>query len=197
MKIMCVVGAAILSAGIAVSGAKATTYTFDFTGPDFSSPYGSPASFVLSTPFNPGHQGYTGGPDQLWGYTSITGIGGWPDFFPGGEQIDLEATSLPTPYGNLFLTASTPFFGLTYVSTVNGPSTPFDLSFPGFTHNAGIETVSLVNDGWGSPGYGHTDSLTITAVPEPATWGLMLLGFAALGFAGYRRATNPIASHFA
>ncbi len=25
------------------------------------------------------------------------------------------------------------------------------------------------------------------AVPEPATWGLMLLGFSALGFAGYRR----------
>jgi hypothetical protein len=28
---------------------------------------------------------------------------------------------------------------------------------------------------------------TITAVPEPATWAMMLLGFAGLGFAGYRR----------
>ena len=25
------------------------------------------------------------------------------------------------------------------------------------------------------------------AVPEPATWAMMLLGFAGLGFAGYRR----------
>ena len=27
----------------------------------------------------------------------------------------------------------------------------------------------------------------VTAVPEPASWELMLLGFAGLGFAGYRR----------
>jgi len=26
------------------------------------------------------------------------------------------------------------------------------------------------------------------AVPEPSTWAMMLLGFAGLGFAGYRRA---------
>ncbi len=28
----------------------------------------------------------------------------------------------------------------------------------------------------------------VGAVPEPATWALMLLGFAGLGFAGYRKA---------
>jgi hypothetical protein len=28
--------------------------------------------------------------------------------------------------------------------------------------------------------------LTIAAVPEPSTWGLLLVGFAGLGFAGYR-----------
>jgi PEP-CTERM motif len=27
-----------------------------------------------------------------------------------------------------------------------------------------------------------------SAVPEPSTWGMMLLGFVGLGFAGYRRA---------
>ena len=30
-------------------------------------------------------------------------------------------------------------------------------------------------------------SWTVAAVPEPSTWALMLLGFAGLGFAGYRR----------
>jgi hypothetical protein len=31
-----------------------------------------------------------------------------------------------------------------------------------------------------------------TSVPEPATWAMMLLGFAGLGFAGYRRTKRPI-----
>lgn len=36
----------------------------------------------------------------------------------------------------------------------------------------------------------HADSLTINVgdVPEPSTWAMMLLGFAGLGFAGYRKA---------
>ncbi|MGP7985334.1 PEPxxWA-CTERM sorting domain-containing protein [Rhodoblastus sp.] len=34
-----------------------------------------------------------------------------------------------------------------------------------------------------------------SAVPEPATWAMMLLGFAGLGFAGYRRSwTQRVAS---
>jgi PEP-CTERM motif len=28
----------------------------------------------------------------------------------------------------------------------------------------------------------------VTAVPEPSTWAMMLLGFAGLGYVGYRRA---------
>ncbi len=35
-------------------------------------------------------------------------------------------------------------------------------------------------------------TLTIAAAPEPSTWGLMLLGFAGLGFAGYRRSVKAV-----
>ncbi len=35
--------------------------------------------------------------------------------------------------------------------------------------------------------------LTIAGVPEPASWALMLLGFAGLGFAGYRKSTSVAA----
>ena len=34
--------------------------------------------------------------------------------------------------------------------------------------------------------------LTVDTVPEPATWAMMLAGFASLGFAGYRRATARV-----
>ena len=34
-------------------------------------------------------------------------------------------------------------------------------------------------------------NLTFT-VPEPSTWAMMILGFAGLGFAGYRRARRPM-----
>ena len=41
-------------------------------------------------------------------------------------------------------------------------------------------------------------ALSVTPVPEPATWAMMALGFAALGFAGYRagkRAALPASSY--
>jgi PEP-CTERM motif len=38
-----------------------------------------------------------------------------------------------------------------------------------------------------APGFPQTTTnLTFTAVPEPSTWAMMVLGFAGLGFAGYR-----------
>jgi hypothetical protein len=32
------------------------------------------------------------------------------------------------------------------------------------------------------------------AVPEPSTWGMMLVGFAGIGFASYRRTRKPRAA---
>ena len=37
-------------------------------------------------------------------------------------------------------------------------------------------------------------SWNVSAVPEPSTWALMLLGFAGIAFAGYRRSRPPAAS---
>ena len=37
------------------------------------------------------------------------------------------------------------------------------------------------------PGFFISDTLEITGVPEPSTWAMILIGFAAIGFAGYRR----------
>ena len=37
-------------------------------------------------------------------------------------------------------------------------------------------------------------TFTLTAVPEASTWAMMLLGFAGLGYAGYRRVRAPRAA---
>jgi hypothetical protein len=50
---------------------------------------------------------------------------------------------------------------------------------------------NLVADGSGGFGF---DFALGGAVPEPSTWAMMLLGFAGLGYAGYRRAREPRAS---
>jgi len=47
---------------------------------------------------------------------------------------------------------------------------------------------NLVADGSGGFGF---DFALGGAVPEPSTWAMMLLGFAGLGYAGYRRAREP------
>jgi hypothetical protein len=35
------------------------------------------------------------------------------------------------------------------------------------------------------------DDLVITAVPEPSTWAMMILGFAGIGVLAYRRNNRP------
>ena len=39
----------------------------------------------------------------------------------------------------------------------------------------------------GAPPFALIDSVALNAVPEPSTWAMMLLGFAGLGYAGFRR----------
>jgi hypothetical protein len=167
-----------------VASAQAATDTFTLTGPDFA----NAVSFTLSSPVVGGHQGYTGGPDQLWNYTTVSGIGGWPDFFTDGKTLALEATSLATPYGNLFLQASNAFYSLIYNGT-----TPTLTIF-----GSGTQTFSLANIGWGAPGYGNTDTLTITGPGTTGSGAAVLVpgpiagaGFPALlgllGFGLYRR----------
>jgi hypothetical protein len=52
-----------------------------------------------------------------------------------------------------------------------------------------IEFQSAVN---GSPlGVGVVQIAAASPVPEPATWAMMVLGFAGIGLVGYRRAAKP------
>jgi hypothetical protein len=51
-------------------------------------------------------------------------------------------------------------------------------------YGAGLTLTTSVNTGVGAA----------TAVPEPPTWAMMLLGFAGLGFAGYRASRRAAAT---
>ena len=80
------------------------------------------------------------------------------------------------------------------------PGTPFP---PGFTDlqswtrdealdpdwlRVGTDIVGPPPTGGSAPTFNAAFSLSGAVVPEPSTWAMMLLGFAGLGFAGYRQA---------
>jgi hypothetical protein len=85
-----------------------------------------------------------------------------------------------------------------YSGTLTGPGANLTSLTPGQSESfagkvylaAGDHLTFAVNN----DGIFYNDSTGLTAnvssVPEPATWGLMLLGFGGLGFAGYRRNTR-------
>ena len=66
-----------------------------------------------------------------------------------------------------------------------------------FVAGGPTETLSFLATGSPAvPPFALLDGVTFSqdAVPEPATWAMMLLGFASLGFVGYRRAKKRAAA---
>jgi len=76
----------------------------------------------------------------------------------------------------------------------------FDPSASRSTNNIGIYGVKVTDGGVGplslldngSSGNPGGPGLTFAAVPEPSTWAMMALGFAGLGFAGYRKQSKNV-----
>jgi hypothetical protein len=65
----------------------------------------------------------------------------------------------------------------------------------GYTHYSLTFTNAFGNVGFKDLGPSNQqgdllDSVTVTAVPEPSTWAMMILGFAGVGFMAYRRKNN-------
>jgi hypothetical protein len=73
---------------------------------------------------------------------------------------------------------------------VYGPSVPQFGGFSGSNYGAFFASVDSYNSTTGIQSYGEivgSVSSVSSGVPEPSTWAMMLIGFAGLGFAGYRR----------
>jgi hypothetical protein len=56
-----------------------------------------------------------------------------------------------------------------------------------FNSEAGAESFLFFHNSAGTPCFTCGPTTTVAAVPEPATWAMMILGFAGIGFTAYRR----------
>ena len=119
---------------------------------------------------------------------NITGLTGW--FLgdgPAAQAVSLATAGNPSwNYDNALYPTSTPV--VTNGGFLGG--LPDGNFFNVYSTAPATYFVSTYVNGLYNPGAAVT-SLTLTAVPEPSTWAMMLAGFIALGFAGYRRARSP------
>ena len=86
------------------------------------------------------------------------------------------------------------FLWLSAAKPISGGTGPFVGDLQSWTRDDnevdGIEPdwLRIGTDITGQGPFNAAFSLNGTLVPEPSTWAMMLLGFAGLGFAGYRQA---------
>ena len=138
------------------------------TAPDGSFSFGF-AGTELADSFN-----------ETFTFTVGTGLQGLLSAFIGTSQ------STPTndvDFTNVFVTGGT--LGATPVSLAALAGEPFEpRGFSGVTVGAGTYTFTAQGTSLGANGsFGGTVAFATTpAVPEPATWALMLLGFAGMGY---------------
>jgi hypothetical protein len=88
----------------------------------------------------------------------------------------------------------TQLFEVLWDGTVIGSITNSALTYPTWTllsySVTGTGTDSITIEGYSNSGYNAADDISVvagSAVPEPATWAMMLAGFVGLGLLGYRR----------
>jgi PEP-CTERM motif len=120
---------------------------------------------------------------------------------PAPTSLDFTSSGIGTSFASLSPTFDQVFFigdGL----TGDGTGTIQDFIAPGAgTLYLGISDAcgysggpSCYNDNSGSFTVAITDTAGVTsAVPEPSTWAMMILGFCGLGFMAYRRKQNGAA----
>jgi hypothetical protein len=99
--------------------------------------------------------------------------GNTPTDAPG---MEIEDDEFSASSGDQSFTTSTPIPG----------SGQYSLSDSG--------TLTLVDGGTISGGQSTVFSPASSPVPEPSTWAMMAIGFAGLGFVGYKQARRPLAT---
>ena len=156
-----------------VSGANATEVLFTIT----SFEPGIPTT-TFELPLNPTPDYYILGiPGELAGDFGIYNI----PATSGGSPVQIGAVFYSAENDGVsgLILGIAPYYLLYFNQLYYGPenSPTFDLGV--FPESNGIVTITSIPDPIPDPS-------TITAVPEPSTWAMMLIGFGGLGFATYR-----------
>ena len=152
---------------LAASPASAAQYSFDFSTDQqlFGGPVTGSGIFTTSD------MAMTVGGETAYAITSISGM-------VNGSQIVAPTSA---SYGNYFTTGPTFLDG----SGVNfGTAAGTTVAFFNQSNN-GLYRVNTFSPG--SSSFVTATSSAVGAVPEPATWAMLLLGFGMVGFAMRRR----------
>ena len=149
---------------------------------------------------------FTGTVTAADGFTSITGVDGTLTDYNYGTSGYTGTGSDPIDWiwdpGANFDTNSATTFGTflmdgpvdDYIDYYNFIT--FDIDYTNPNHIVFDIGSNIFSETDGGNNVSTVDPLvsgTISAVPEPATWAMMLLGFAGLGFVGYCKTRNHVA----
>lgn len=114
-------------------------------------------------------------------------LGGLPAFTLATAQVASGFQNAAIQYNN------GNFVGLFYISDFNFQGNPYELQIQGGSFDIvpvvnGNPTFSPLVTGYINSGLGNQQPFTpvAPAVPEPATWAMLLLGFLGLSFLGFR-----------
>jgi hypothetical protein len=208
MKIKHIATVAALGATLALSSASAQA-AVTVPGVDFT----SPGSVVSSNSvWTLGYQ-FTANAGA-----TVTGLATWDSWNTAGSvevglwnasgnlitQASVSNTSATIGSADWSYTAISPVAltaGDTYYVGSYGTAAGYTWGTSGFTVDS---RINFVQDSWNYGAYGlpnQTDNLqgffggnvVLGGVPEASTWAMMLLGFASLGFAGYRASRKSAA----
>jgi len=131
------------------------------------------------------------------GYVQMMGDQtGWTAFFnisPPSATLELCRSSNPGPC------TVTPSSGLIVLNQNGAGDNQFEITggqVNRYVNNYGYGGQTTPGDSFFSPESFDAvidlpDGYTITAVPEPSTWAMMILGFAGISFVAYRRKAKP------
>jgi hypothetical protein len=135
-----------------------------------------------------------------------------------GNIIQLAVKPLPSLYAAVFYVDPldyTASFALNQSSSFSGPTIPALYLFP-TVYQISMSATAFASEGYAyafvdpyfyvDPSFEYADDVTLlfstginnesleSSIPEPSTWAMMLLGFAGLGFVGYRASRRAAAA---